>query len=461
MAAATAELKESKSLELILGNGPIHPFFEHVWQTACAIYSVPILQDDSRNGRWSKSRALEKNGNPLQELLQSAWNVVVELMDQKHRTFLEEQQDQDFTKACIPLLFRNCESLSQEERDVYDHNLWAAYLDGCSVVLNHADLQSPAIAAVCEDLQSSFLHVYANVSITPVNSQTVPPHADDRDVLVIQLYGSKQWKVYQRVPIPYPYPKEQVGKEGLEVPDEVLKGPVMIERTLHPGDVMYMPRGYVHEAKSVPNDCSVHVTVALATHDWTLLGILSAASQDIWSHNLELRKAVPREFGRSDISAVQQSMQEQIDQAVEAFKAQVTPQSVHTSLKNRYDTHNQRAAAIRQPLINASSSTMEGISTTTVVRKEAAALLTKSTVLRAATPEEKASIPRGPQQVGLHVAEAIYEHVVSIIQTIKSQPTALRDIQTPENICDLALMSVAKQCVALGSFAIQSSSSSS
>jgi hypothetical protein len=100
-------------------------------------------------------------------------------------------------------VFRQQESLSTKEiMKLYGGNLFAAYLDGCSVVLNHADWLCPYMASLCLDLQKQFPHVYANTYLTPPDSQAVNAHADDRDVLVIQVFGKKHWKVYQNVPIP-------------------------------------------------------------------------------------------------------------------------------------------------------------------------------------------------------------------------------------------------------------------
>jgi hypothetical protein len=89
--------------------------------------------------------------------------------------------------------------------DAYNNSLFHAYLDGCSVVINHADWISADIAHLCLDLTKSIPHVYANTYLTPPSSQAVAPHADDRDVFVIQLIGKKHWKVYKTVPIPVRY----------------------------------------------------------------------------------------------------------------------------------------------------------------------------------------------------------------------------------------------------------------
>merc|ERR1712232_1093572 len=113
-----------------------------------------------------------------------------------------------------PLFFKGQRPLSEEKLPEFQRDLFKAYLDGSNIICNHADLSSPWIAMLCEDLQRSFPHVFANAYLTPPGSQAVKPHSDDRDVFVIQLTGTKHWKVYERVPTPYPYTEEQVGKDS-------------------------------------------------------------------------------------------------------------------------------------------------------------------------------------------------------------------------------------------------------
>ena len=49
----------------------------------------------------------------------------------------------------------------------------------------------------CQKLRADFFHAYGQLYITPPLAQAVQQHADDRDVFVIQLEGSKKWKVLQ------------------------------------------------------------------------------------------------------------------------------------------------------------------------------------------------------------------------------------------------------------------------
>ena len=62
-----------------------------------------------------------------------------------------------------------------------------------------------------------------------------------------------------------PYPSEQVGKDGLLVPEQTLSRP-SLRLTLRAGDVLYLPRGLVHEART-QQQASLHVTVAVPSFE--------------------------------------------------------------------------------------------------------------------------------------------------------------------------------------------------
>ena len=83
------------------------------------------------------------------------------------------------------------------------------------------------------------------------------------------LAGTKHWKIHGEAPIFLPYPSEQVGKNGLAVPKSILQSKPTFQDALHVGDVLYVPRGLVHEA-TTGMEASLHLTVAVPTYDWTV-----------------------------------------------------------------------------------------------------------------------------------------------------------------------------------------------
>ncbi|MFF7636795.1 JmjC domain-containing protein [Kitasatospora sp. NPDC008050] len=74
--------------------------------------------------------------------------------------------------------------------------------------------------------------------VTPPGTQGVPLHRDDADVLVLQLNGSKDWRVHEG-PANGDW---RLGRVEGEPPAEVLR------TTVHAGDVLYIPRGFPHQA---------------------------------------------------------------------------------------------------------------------------------------------------------------------------------------------------------------------
>lgn len=448
----------SQALKSLLGQTPEHEFFQHTWQKESKVYRHSNTESVNISGMWNEDQMLR---SPLEEILSQNWHIVIDLLHRAETKTNRKGEGGPRAEHEIPLIFQNSEVQSQDAvEESYGASLFAPYLNGCSVVLNHADLLSPWIAGLCQDLQKSFPHAYANCYLTPPSSQAVPPHADDRDVFIVQLVGRKNWEVYETVPILYPYPHEQVGKEGLPVPKQVLEGPRALAVTLEPGDVLYMPRGAVHQAHC-SDSMSFHITVALATYDWTLAGLISIATRASMMEMENLRKSIaPTKY--TDAAA----LQVEIDSAFEAMKEQVTAESIIKTLDARVQQHNNRAFPIRLKLIHEARSPVRGNQQnlrSMTVGLSASQRLSLDSLVRASSPEERSLVSRDPgRQQGLNVREEIAEGIMAIVSQVKQNPSTsyrvldLRMLVQPPNplICNLSLLSLAKRAVELGAFAV-------
>jgi hypothetical protein len=158
---------------------------------------------------------------------------------------------------------------------------YAAYASGASVVVNHADKVWPPANELCARLGRRFGHAYANLYLTPGDSQTAPPHSDDRDVFVLQLHGEKAWLVWSAEEAgsqPLPYTDEMVGK-GAELLTEAALGDPTLSCTLRPGDLLYIPRGAPHVARTAGCSASpsMHLTIAIPTADLCWSGLAKQA----------------------------------------------------------------------------------------------------------------------------------------------------------------------------------------
>ncbi|EKX48112.1 hypothetical protein GUITHDRAFT_137055 [Guillardia theta CCMP2712] len=144
------------------------------------------------------------------------------------------------------------------------------------------------VAAVCAQLEQ-VLHslVGSSLYVTPSHSQGLAPHHDDVDVFVFQLHGRKRWRLYApKVRWPKSYSRDMRDKEiGEPVLDVVLK----------PGDLLYMPRGTVHQA-STRSSPSIHLTISAYQHqawDDLLLAALPYAVRQAAEEEQELRRSIP------------------------------------------------------------------------------------------------------------------------------------------------------------------------
>ncbi|CAE8600821.1 unnamed protein product, partial [Polarella glacialis] len=84
--------------------------------------------------------------------------------------------------------------------------------------------------------------VGSNAYLTPPASQGLAPHFDDVEIFVVQTEGQKRWKLYAP-----PAGWELANFHSRDLSEEEL-GPPILDVTLRPGDVLYMPRGTVHQA---------------------------------------------------------------------------------------------------------------------------------------------------------------------------------------------------------------------
>ncbi|EPQ16395.1 MYC-induced nuclear antigen [Myotis brandtii] len=96
--------------------------------------------------------------------------------------------------------------------------------------------------------------VGSNVYITPAGSQGLPPHYDDVEVFILQLEGQKHWRLYHpTVPLAREY--------SVEAEDRL--GRPAHEFTLKAGDLLYFPRGTIHQADTPPGLAhSTHLTIS-------------------------------------------------------------------------------------------------------------------------------------------------------------------------------------------------------
>jgi hypothetical protein len=172
--------------------------------------------------------------------------------------------------------------------------VYQAYDEGCTLIFDSVHARWPSIGTFCQTLESE-LHagIEANVYVTPRGAQGLLPHFDTHDVFVLQLAGSKTWRLYQDAAyVPLPQNQRQIDREALSEP--------LDEFVLQEGDVFYMPRGYVHEATTGAESSSIHLTLAVLSFHWA--DLLREAVSLLSDQDVRLRRSLPAGLLTSDPS---------------------------------------------------------------------------------------------------------------------------------------------------------------
>lgn len=132
---------------------------------------------------------------------------------------------------------------------------------GASLVANRVQKICPEVAAISQALEREFAaHCVANVYCSFRQVQAFSTHFDLHDVFVLQVEGEKQWHVYEtRADNPVnPVPPGDEAEKWLIAS----RGKILLEPTLKPGDMLYLPRGQYHDAIT-GEAASLHVTFGL------------------------------------------------------------------------------------------------------------------------------------------------------------------------------------------------------
>ncbi|KAL1335468.1 hypothetical protein AAHE18_11G249500 [Arachis hypogaea] len=139
-----------------------------------------------------------------------------------------------------------------------------AYKEGYTIALRGLEFRFQSIAAVAETLALMFGQpsVGANLYLTPPNSQGLACHYDDHCVFVCQIFGSKQWTVFSQSSQLLPRLYDDLNGSDIDYTKAGKR-----EFFLKEGDVLYIPRGFPHEAYTTSGDgspeFSLHLTLSI------------------------------------------------------------------------------------------------------------------------------------------------------------------------------------------------------
>lgn len=220
---------------------------------------------------------------------------------------------ESFVRGLSP---QNEKHLDRYEPGLFD--LRQAYAQGQTVVIDALQQRWPPVAALCRNMEALLHHpVHVNMYLTPRGAQGYPAHFDTHDVFIVQVEGSKQWRLYGTA-------------RELPLSDEATAlapppSPPEREVCLNAGDLLYLPRGHIHEAFTT-QCASLHLTVGVPVFRWA--DLLGSALACVSRHDVRFRRALPPGFlndeqGRASLrESLRELLQSladsaQLDEAVE------------------------------------------------------------------------------------------------------------------------------------------------
>jgi ribosomal protein L16 Arg81 hydroxylase len=158
---------------------------------------------------------------------------------------------------------------------------------GATIRIRSADRFDAPLRELIENVERRLVgRCDGNVYLTPPEKAGFPPHFDITDVFVVQCIGKKHWRIYDEYRNRAELPLPDAGWE----PERFAPTSAPRDVELRAGDVLYLPRGVMHEAFCRDRE-SMHVTIGLAP--LTFADLLRKAVAAAAASHIELRRRVP------------------------------------------------------------------------------------------------------------------------------------------------------------------------
>ena len=214
-----------------------------------------------------------------------------------------------------------------------------AFRNGKSLRVDGIHRFSEPIMTLCRSLEVGIgSHVNANLYLTPgAGKKALSRHYDTHDVFVLQVHGNKIWRLYDPAsekPLEYlPLQRleslramkafrlknDQSGSSTCTLKDEF---------TLTAGDLLYLPRGFWHEAESEPDRISCHLTLGI--QPTTYLDLVTVALSQAAFGIPALRAALPYGYTVRETAAAQ--VEKQVEEIVTSLPTVIDTKSALAQL---------------------------------------------------------------------------------------------------------------------------------
>jgi len=167
---------------------------------------------------------------------------------------------------------------------------------GNTIIIKNIENFNPWLKGICFNLieeLGNVKRIFVNLYLTPENSQGFFHHFDNEDVFILQVSGKKEWSLYDS-PIPLPLEDQVFSMTATKPNKRRLK-----KYLLKQGEILYIPRGVIHEAKAQTN-ISCHLTISIVPFTWN--DLMLEYQKELGRSKVSLRSAIPPKL--SAMSAV-------------------------------------------------------------------------------------------------------------------------------------------------------------
>lgn len=182
---------------------------------------------------------------------------------------------------------------------------------GATLVLDGVEDAVGDLRALCGMLGRRFAAKSGvNVYASQTGVQGFASHCDPHEVFAVQCQGEKTWRIYaNRADRPMAGPLD-----GDQMAIERTKGNTLMEVCMRPGDVLYIPRGFYHDALA-QSEPSLHLTFGVQPlYGVGLLDLIKDAAAEM----PEMRSYLP---DASDKNAIRASLEKFAEAVVELIRS--------------------------------------------------------------------------------------------------------------------------------------------
>ncbi len=213
-----------------------------------------------------------------------------------------------------------------------------SFNQGASVILNRLEKSWPPIKELCLSVFDSVKickSVFANVYLAPSKSQAFDKHVDYQDTFIMQLEGSKLWRIFDPQYM-FPLDQTQCNKANSFLAESKLQNEVILKK----GDLMYIPRGTPHEVLTL-NEESLHITLSIIP--FTYADVITSVFSHVSENNSDFRSSLPWNFFDKNMDTNQisdfflRSFDKELPNAINSLKKQGSGKSLSNYSGYFYD----------------------------------------------------------------------------------------------------------------------------